>query len=168
VPTVRLTEIFRQAAASLIVTNAHRIHEGLPPELGAPPAGGRPGRRKQPLSFAGQGDCPFCAAMARAAEAALDRLAAADGGAGPLCLPHLCAALGLARGRDRVSGVARAALRHFGTLEQELGELIRKSDYRFRGEPRGREGTSWTRAARLLAGAPGVRWSLRQAPEIEG
>jgi len=32
VPTIRLTEIFRQAAGSLIVQNAHRIHEGLPPE----------------------------------------------------------------------------------------------------------------------------------------
>jgi exodeoxyribonuclease V alpha subunit len=41
VPTVRLTEIFRQAAASLIVTNAHRIHDGVQPELGAPPAQGR-------------------------------------------------------------------------------------------------------------------------------
>jgi exodeoxyribonuclease V alpha subunit len=40
VPTVRLTEIFRQAAASLIVTNAHRIHDGVQPELGAPPAQG--------------------------------------------------------------------------------------------------------------------------------
>jgi exodeoxyribonuclease V alpha subunit len=41
VPTVRLTEIFRQAAASLIVTNAHRIHDGVEPELGAPPAQGQ-------------------------------------------------------------------------------------------------------------------------------
>jgi exodeoxyribonuclease V alpha subunit len=40
VPTVRLTEIFRQAATSLIVTNAHRIHDGELPELGAPPAAG--------------------------------------------------------------------------------------------------------------------------------
>jgi exodeoxyribonuclease V alpha subunit len=41
VPTVRLTEIFRQAAESLIVTNAHRIHDGALPEPGAPPAAGR-------------------------------------------------------------------------------------------------------------------------------
>ncbi|HEX3902203.1 MAG TPA: ATP-dependent RecD-like DNA helicase [Polyangia bacterium] len=34
-PTVRLTEIFRQAAESLIVVNAHRIQEGAEPELGA-------------------------------------------------------------------------------------------------------------------------------------
>jgi exodeoxyribonuclease V alpha subunit len=38
VPTVRLTQIFRQAEGSLIVQNAHRIHEGLPPE-GASGAG---------------------------------------------------------------------------------------------------------------------------------
>ena len=40
VPTVRLTEIFRQAAESLIVRNAHRIHDGEMPELGAPAAAG--------------------------------------------------------------------------------------------------------------------------------
>ena len=40
VPVVRLTEIFRQAAQSLIVRNAHRIHEGEMPELGSGPAPG--------------------------------------------------------------------------------------------------------------------------------
>ena len=34
IPTVRLTEIFRQAAESLIVSNAHRIVEGNPPQKG--------------------------------------------------------------------------------------------------------------------------------------
>ncbi len=37
VPCVRLRQIFRQAAASLIVTNAHRIHAGEPPVT--PPLG---------------------------------------------------------------------------------------------------------------------------------
>ncbi|MCC6557461.1 MAG: ATP-dependent RecD-like DNA helicase [Polyangiaceae bacterium] len=32
VPTARLTQIFRQAEGSLIVQNAHRIHDGEPPE----------------------------------------------------------------------------------------------------------------------------------------
>ncbi len=41
VPTVRLTEIFRQAAQSLIVVNAHRIQEGELPDLGAAPAVGQ-------------------------------------------------------------------------------------------------------------------------------
>jgi exodeoxyribonuclease V alpha subunit len=37
VPSVRLRQIFRQAAQSLIVTNAHRINDGEPPV--SPPAG---------------------------------------------------------------------------------------------------------------------------------
>jgi exodeoxyribonuclease V alpha subunit len=38
VPSARLTEIFRQAARSRIVTNAHRVRSGEPPELEAPTA----------------------------------------------------------------------------------------------------------------------------------
>ncbi len=45
VPTVRLTEIFRQAAESLIVVNAHRILEGAEPELGAAAADRESDRR---------------------------------------------------------------------------------------------------------------------------
>jgi len=37
-PVVRLTEVFRQAAASRIIVNAHRINQGLMPDL-APPGG---------------------------------------------------------------------------------------------------------------------------------
>ena len=40
VPVVRLDEIFRQAAQSLIVTNAHRIHKGELPEIGGAPVAG--------------------------------------------------------------------------------------------------------------------------------
>ena len=36
-PVVRLTEIFRQAAESRIITNAHRINEGNPPEFSESP-----------------------------------------------------------------------------------------------------------------------------------
>ena len=39
VPVVRLTEVFRQAAASRIVTNAHRINRGLMPDLTRDPEG---------------------------------------------------------------------------------------------------------------------------------
>ncbi len=38
VPVVRLTEVFRQAARSRIVVNAHRINQGLMPELTRDPA----------------------------------------------------------------------------------------------------------------------------------
>ncbi len=37
VPVVRLTEVFRQAAASRIIMNAHRINQGSMPDLSAPP-----------------------------------------------------------------------------------------------------------------------------------
>jgi RecD/TraA family predicted helicase len=39
VPVVRLTEVFRQAAQSRIITSAHRINQGLIPDLSKP--GGR-------------------------------------------------------------------------------------------------------------------------------
>src|ERR1700752_3843845 len=38
VPVIRLTEVFRQAALSRIITNAHRINQGQMPELTAPRA----------------------------------------------------------------------------------------------------------------------------------
>src|SRR5262249_22505342 len=36
VPVVRLTEVFRQAAQSRIITSAHRINQGSMPDLGPP------------------------------------------------------------------------------------------------------------------------------------
>ena len=36
VPVVRLTEVFRQAAASRIIVNAHRLNRGLMPDLNSP------------------------------------------------------------------------------------------------------------------------------------
>src|SRR5260370_41510425 len=36
VPVVRLTEVFRQAALSRIITSAHRINQGSIPDLGKP------------------------------------------------------------------------------------------------------------------------------------
>jgi ATP-dependent exoDNAse (exonuclease V) alpha subunit len=38
VPVVRLTEVFRQAAASKIITSAHQINQGRMPDLGKPEA----------------------------------------------------------------------------------------------------------------------------------
>ena len=38
VPVVRLTEVFRQAALSRIISNALRINQGLMPDLSAPEA----------------------------------------------------------------------------------------------------------------------------------
>ena len=64
VPTVRLTEIFRQAAESLIVTNAHRIHDGELPELGAPPLAGG-GEDRRDFFFLEEDDPAKAAALVR-------------------------------------------------------------------------------------------------------
>ena len=63
-PVVRLTEIFRQAARSLIVTNAHRIHDGLLPELGAAPAAGA-GADQRDFFFLEEGDAARAAEVVR-------------------------------------------------------------------------------------------------------
>ena len=41
VPVVRLTEVFRQAAESRIIVNAHRINQGLMPDLAPVESGER-------------------------------------------------------------------------------------------------------------------------------
>ncbi len=40
VPVARLNEVFRQAASSLIITNAHRVNQGLPPSFVGETEGG--------------------------------------------------------------------------------------------------------------------------------
>ncbi|HEY8745859.1 MAG TPA: hypothetical protein VIU62_22455 [Chloroflexota bacterium] len=125
-------------------------------------ASGLSGRRAGAIGAAA---CPFCAAMATAAERMVDATPSAQQS---LCLPHLCVALLHARSRERVQGLATAAIAQGKALEQELSELIRKSDYRFRDEAPGPEATSWRRAAQLLVGVPGVHWPLRREPDIEG
>ena len=65
VPTVRLTEIFRQAAESLIVTNAHRIHDGVMPEMGAPPAEGGPAADRRDFFFLDEDDPARAAQLIR-------------------------------------------------------------------------------------------------------
>jgi exodeoxyribonuclease V alpha subunit len=65
VPTVRLTEIFRQAAESLIVVNAHRIHDGDLPELGAPAPSGGAELDKRDFFFLEEDDPARAAALIR-------------------------------------------------------------------------------------------------------
>lgn len=76
-----------------------------------------------------------------------------------LCLVHL------AQARQQVEVDDPTVLRHLLACQltctrrvlEEVRELVRKHDYRFRDEPRGHEMTSWRRGAELCAGNPGVR-----------
>jgi hypothetical protein len=77
--------------------------------------------------------------------------------AGGLCLVHLdqaSAATRHARALERLWEVQSACMQ---SLLDELGEFIRKHDYRFRGEGIGNEGTSWIRAIEMVAGKQGIR-----------
>lgn len=73
-----------------------------------------------------------------------------------LCLPHLRQVVEMA---DPAAAAELIALQREAWLRLlgELGEFIRKQDYRFRDEPVGTEGDSWIRALALVSGQPGVR-----------
>lgn len=72
-----------------------------------------------------------------------------------LCLDHFRLACEYKTSKiagDWLSLLRKAQLTCLQRLDQQLGELIRKHDYRFKDEPRGPEMLSWKRAAGLVAG----------------
>jgi len=73
-----------------------------------------------------------------------------------LCLPHfrLACTIKLPGGGTGpwLNRLRQAQINRLQRLEQQLDELIRKHDYRFKDEPRGPEMLSWKRAAGLIAG----------------
>ena len=108
------------------------------------------------------GDCPACAAQSEAEQRYLTALlatAAADPhaleGSEGLCLRHTRAAQRRGGpGAERAVQLTRSAIEQ---LLAELGEVIRKEDYRFRHEPRtDAERTAPSRAVARAAGADGL------------
>jgi hypothetical protein len=110
--------------------------------------------------------CPACAQVSKMESiyltTLLDHLGARGGSdsllpgfeaSDGLCLPHFRQALTLVRGGksfERLMVVQRSVWQR---LVGELSENIRKSDYRFRDEPRGDETDAWLRAVAVLVGA---------------
>jgi hypothetical protein len=68
-----------------------------------------------------------------------------------LCVPHLEVVLSQASHEVAAFLCAQEDAR-LSLLAQELGEFIRKSDYRFAGEPAGQERDAWRRALEKIAG----------------
>lgn len=95
-----------------------------------------------------------------AAIALMDALAKADEtemraalqGGDPLCLPHLRRALELARSPAAFHAVIDITVQKLAAVSAEMGEFIRKHDYRFQDEPMGAEGTSWQRGLAAIIG----------------
>lgn len=111
---------------------------------------------------AGQNQCPACAAQAAmekqaalALLAATQRGRAAEQDAPPpeLCLPHLRVALNASSALPEVEALTAGQVGGLVTLRWQLGEYIRKQDYRFRHEPLGAEADAPWRAIAQVAGA---------------
>ncbi len=121
------------------------------------------GRRRRRAAVA-HGRCPACESAAGVAEAYLRLLAVqgADTEVGRaareagrwLCLPHLVEGLWLVQGPEATEGLLDLYLRAEGEVRADLREYLRKRDYRYRHEPRGREAGAWLRAVWLTVGAP--------------
>lgn len=73
-----------------------------------------------------------------------------------LCLPHLRAAFAVARSPDAFAVLKDHALRQHHVLHEQLTEIVRKNDYRFRSEPSGSEYGAGQRAVRTMTGEPGI------------
>jgi hypothetical protein len=69
-----------------------------------------------------------------------------------LCLPHFRQVLSQASSVKEARALIRAQEAVWQRLHGELGEFIRKSDVRFRGEGFGPESDSWRRALEALGG----------------
>ncbi len=86
-----------------------------------------------------------------------ERVAQGFRDAGGLCLVHLDRLVATARDAaalDKLLTLQRECLLR---LDAELGEFIRKNDYRFQHEGMGAEANSWVRALETVAGKPGIR-----------
>jgi hypothetical protein len=78
-----------------------------------------------------------------------------------LCLSHLRLTLARTRDDGQFEALRAVHLAIWRDLIGELGEFIRKNDYRFSGEEIGAEGTSWSRAIDLVSGSWPVAGSHR-------
>lgn len=74
-----------------------------------------------------------------------------------LCIPHLRQALAMARNVEIASSLRDQAGAQHARLRDELHEVQRKRDYRFRLEDAGTEYGAPERALRVVTGAHGVR-----------
>lgn len=120
-------------------------------------------RRAVPLSLRPSGPCPACTSRDAAEERSMwgllkymeelrQALQASDG----LCLPHLAGCLeqeGLEAEKAELVAMEKVKLE---ALQTDLQELIRKFDYRFSHEPKGREADSWRRAMAKISGTKHV------------
>jgi hypothetical protein len=122
---------------------------------------GRRGKKMLLKALSPQIECPACAYRASLEavyiEVWLDHILEpafleAVRTAAPLCLAHLQEAILKVADSERFETLREAQVAHWEALIAELGEFVRKNDYRFQHEPVGREGSAWLRAVKAIAG----------------
>lgn len=121
----------------------------------------RRGKRALIQALSPQIECPACAYRDRLEAVYLevwldhlpeDAFLASVQAADPLCLPHFRKAVAQAPDVARFERLRQVQLAHWEALIAELGEFVRKNDYRFQHEPVGPEGTAWLRAVDAVSG----------------
>ena len=119
--------------------------------------------RKKPLSRGDNPDCLGCKVERETEQGVLhtlteslragdQRMLEAVNGSEGFCLYHLDLALSNPLPEKVETALRRHGLRRAEHLLVELKEFMRKSDYRFTGEPMGQEGDSWSRAVAWVTG----------------
>ncbi len=93
-------------------------------------------------------------------ESMVTEFQASDG----LCLPHLRMAVKASRSSDALDNLLGAQRAIWTRLVEQLGECIRKCDYRFSDEPRGEETGACVRAITALVGARADQEDRQAAP----
>jgi len=73
-----------------------------------------------------------------------------------LCVPHFLAAVKAAANTPCRQPLIAIERQKFEELLGDLEEFCRKHDYRYSDEPFGKQGDSWLRALRMLAGEAGI------------
>ena len=92
-----------------------------------------------------------------------DRVLASEG----LCLTHFQRALTESMNASIRRFLYEQQVKRWQTLSEELGEYIRKNDYRFRSEGFGAESNAWERALFSISGGRDVKESeLRPSPRV--
>lgn len=127
------------------------------------------GRRRGSKTFEPGSACIFCSEKRQKEQALVEVLEelseedefAAPLKAGRLCLEHVQLALNTWKDSAKHEWLNAALRERSETLAADLQEFIRKHDYQFRDEPKGREQDSVRRSAEFLFGTRYSRKKVR-------
>jgi hypothetical protein len=127
------------------------------------------GRRRTPLKTAREWNahdgCPACHIQMESRERSVsvflegmtepDLRAAFERSAG-FCVPHFFIVIESAKAADVRAYITKVQQEKCDELARDLAEFGRKHNYRFTHETMGKEGDSWLRAVKMIAGARGL------------